>query len=216
MKKKFLYFCLLLTGAVSCTDYLHPEYVDVVSLGATVKSNTLSRDANSSMFRMTSNVDFDAIIVQGSEWLRFEGNDGNRLHCPASTRTIRLRATANLGFPRMGLVTLEAGGRADTLYVKQEGTLQPFVLLRETSLTASPDGGTYSFLVETNLPKRDIQTFIDIEGIESARYEENLLTVVVSPNDGRNDRTFHLDIFCITQWRDKIGSTLTISQKKIQ
>ena len=206
---------MLLCCTVSCTDYLNPEYRDIVALGATNKSVTIDCEPNTCMFRLTSNVDFDAVVVSGSEWLKFEENGADRLPCYASRKNIKLRATANHGFPRMGLVTLEADGRADTLFVKQEGLLEPFVRLQVTELTAAPEGGTYRFVLETNLPARDIYTQADMEGIQSVQYEESTLTVVMSPNDGRNDRHIHLNVYSVTQWREKIGSVLNITQKKL-
>ncbi|MBP5539658.1 MAG: BACON domain-containing protein [Bacteroidales bacterium] len=207
---------ILLFSTISCTDYLSPRYNDIVALGATNKSVTIDAEPNTCMFRLTSNVDFGAYVVSGSEWLKFEENGSDQLLCYASRRNIKLRATANRGFPRMGIVTLEAEGRADTLFVKQEGQLEPFVQLQVTDLTAAPEGGTYRFTLETNLPARDIRTQADMEGILSVTYEESTLTVVMSPNDGRNDRHIHLDVYSITQWREKIGSVLNITQKKIQ
>lgn len=212
---------LTLTAAVcatACTEYLDPRYVEVTELGALVKTDTLSVTADDCTIPVKSNVNFVAKVVKGAEWLSFD-SDNTGVHtrdCDAAVRDISLYSTANTGFPRMALVTLEAGGRSDTVYVMQEGKYSQFVELGVSEITAKPEGGVYFVDVDTNVPARDIVASADNDGVGGTSYGDNVLTVSIAPNNGRNDRTINLKVFCRDEWRREIGNILIIRQKKIQ
>ena len=203
--------------ATACTEYLNPRYVEVTELGAMVKTDTLPVTAGDCIVPLKSNVNFVAKVVKGAEWLSFD-SDNTGVHtrdCDAAVRDISLYSTANTGFPRMALVVLEAGRRSDTVYVMQEGKYSQFVELGVSEITAEPEGGVIFVDVDTNVPARDIFAFADKDGAE-ASYKDNVLTVSVAPNNGRNDRTINLKVFCRDGWRREIGNVLIIRQKKIQ
>ena len=204
--------------ATACTEYLNPRYVEVTELGAMVKTDTLPVTAGDCIVPLKSNVNFVAKVVKGAEWLSFD-SDNMGVHtrdCDAAVRDISLYSTANTGFPRMALVTLEAGGRSDTIYVKQEGKYRQFVELGVSEITARPEGGVYFVDVDTNVPARDIIVSADKDGVAGASYKDNVLTIQMSPNSGRNDRLLNMKVFCLDQWRREIGTVLTIKQKKLQ
>lgn len=202
-------------AAVSCTDFLNPRYVEIVELGATTKIFTISKEVEDCSFGLKSNVDFTARIVQGAEWLGFDGAEGPQISCPASTESIGLHSTANTGFPRMAMVELAAEGRSDTVFVKQEGKYLQMVRLLQDVISVKPEGETVEVDMDTNLPARDIRTSTEDSGVGAVSYKDNILTVNILPNDSRNDRTIRISVYCISQWRDRIGSVLTIKQPKI-
>lgn len=204
--------------ATACTEYLNPRYVEVTELGAMVKTDTLSVTAGDCIIPVKSNVNFVAKVEKGSEWLSFDSGDTgvSSRDCDAAVRDISLYSTANTGFPRMALVVLEAGRRSDTVYVMQEGKYSQFVELGVSEITAEPEGGVIFVDVDTNVPARDIIVSADKDGVAGASYKDNVLTVSVAPNNGRNDRTINLKVFCRDGWRREIGNVLIIRQKKIQ
>lgn len=204
--------------ATACTEYLDPRYVEVTQLGALVKTDTLSVTAGDCIIPVKANVNFVAKVEKGSEWLSFDSDNTGvcSRDCDSAVRDISLYSTANTGFPRMALVTLEAGGRSDTVYVKQEGKYRQFVELGVSEITAEPEGGVYFVDVDTNVPARDIFVSADKDGVDEVSYKDNVLTVSVAPNNGRNDRTINLKVFCRDEWRREIGNILIIRQKKIQ
>lgn len=214
---KISFLILLAAAAAACTDFLNPRYVEITELGATVKENTLSVSADDCTIPIKSNVDFTAKIVKGAEWLSFDSDISgiSSRDCDAFLKEISLYSTANTGFPRMALVTLEANGRSDTAYVRQEGKYGQFVELGVTEITAAPSGGTYTVDVDTNVPVRDIVTSVDRDGVDGTSYKDNVLTIQLSPNNGRNDRKISMKVFCRDEWRREIGTVLTINQEKI-
>ena len=204
--------------ATACTEYLNPRYVEVTELGAMVKTDTLSVTAGDCIIPVRSNVNFVAKVEKGAEWLSFDSGDTgvSFRDCDAAVRDISLYSTANTGFPRMALVVLQAGRRSDTVYVMQEGKYRQFVELGVKEITAEPEGGVYFVDVDTNVPARDIFVSADKDGVDKVTYNDNVLTIQMSPNSGRNDRLLNMKVFCLDQWRREIGTVLTIKQKKLQ
>ena len=56
----------------SCSSPYYPEYVPVVSLGASTSNLICESEEGSCSLNVISNVEYTATIISGSEWLSFK------------------------------------------------------------------------------------------------------------------------------------------------
>ena len=103
-----------------------------------------------------SNQPYDiALINPDNGWLEID-TEGRGTHFTGDDK-FKVIATTNDGFPRMEGIRLWTHNRADTVYIKQEGFMNPELNFSTRSITVLGDGGLATAQLTTNLELEDLQ-----------------------------------------------------------
>lgn len=223
MKKCIIYGISALACLWSCSGKMifdDAQYEPDIKLGAKVKSVECEETFGECSFDIVSNVEYTATIVKGAEWLSFTGNEGVSEQTLRWSSTLGLSFTANRGYRRSGRVVLSAGGRTDTLLIKQRGIFEQELTSDTEAISVPGAGGTFGVGITTNLLKKDFHfETVDTKDYplngkaDKLRYSDGVFSFRVLPSESRDEKTFIVRIYALDDWGEKVKTDITITQE---
>lgn len=224
MRKIFGFIVVATAFLASCSSPYYPEYVPIVSLGASASNLVCENTESTCSLNVISNVEYTATIISGSEWLRFA--DTNALSRTGNGNGVLVfNHRANNHVKRVARLVLAAENRTDTIKIKQKGQVDDFLRVNEedvaeyftldngTRMSVPELGGEYAIRLETSCNDYEISCWcdntsavVDFEVINSVLYfrvKENL--------DGQ-PRILHVELSYIDGWDDKCTYKFSIKQ----
>lgn len=218
MKKIFVTIFALAALCVSCSSPYQPEYVPIISLGANTSALVCENDADQVSLNVISNVEYEASIVSGSEWLSFADTkatsrigDGNEV--------LVFNHRANNNCKRVATLVLRSGSRTETVKIKQKGYWEEFLEFDKSNLTEWQDnfplenntrmnvpetGGEYSILLATSCLDHQISFWTDYpEYVQNFRVENGYLKFKVLANTEGQPHIISVELSYVDGWEDK-------------
>ena len=223
MRKIFGIIVAVSAFLASCTSPYYPEYVPVVSLGASTSALVCETEAGSASLKVISNVDYTATLISGTEWLNF-ADTPEAIRYGSGNTVLVFNHKKNNADKRVAYLVLAAENRTDTVKIKQKSihedslVLNPedkekyFILDNGTRMLVPEAGGVYDDIrLNTSCNDYEISFWTDrpdvlvdfkVEnGVFSFRAKENLdgqpriMTIRLSYVDGWDDvRSLDLSI----------------------
>ena len=200
-------FCLMLL--LFCCACNQGELIDVVELGAVEKELFAPSGTSEGVIPLLTNVPFEACVVDGGDYLLLRGSG----LMPRSRTEIPWHLDANQSFKRTAKVTLSAGTRVDTVFIRQEGALADRVAVEIKSFEVPASGGRYSTAVECfRYPDR---LFLDISSSEAVQavYQNGNLDISVAPSPSRDPKTYTVIVYYLDGWGQRAFDTVVIHQE---
>lgn len=208
---------------VSCVPY-YPEYVTVVSLGASTDDVIVGNEEGTCSFNVISNIDYEALIVDGETWLSFADIDGT-VRKGTGNGVLTFNFRANNHARRVARVVLAAETRRDTVCIKQESAYpeylevnpedveEYFILEEGTRMSVLEDGGQYLLRLQTSCLDHEITCWTDQPHMVSdfAVTNSNLSFRVLKNQEGQ-PRIANVELSYINGWDEKIIYKFSIKQ----
>lgn len=165
-----------------------------------------------------SNQPYDiALINPDNGWLTLD-TEGRGTHFTGDD-LFKVHISTNDGFPRMEGIRLWTRDRADTVYIKQEGFIDPELSFSTRSITVLGDGGQATAQLTTNLELEDlgqqiVYTSSDEGGwISDLDISNGFLILQAAPNaDPEALRNARITLSYRDGWNRTTSSTVYITQ----
>lgn len=165
-----------------------------------------------------SNQPYDiALINPDNGWLTLD-TEGRGTHFTGDD-LFKVHISTNDGFPRMEGIRLWTHDRADTVYIKQEGFINPELSFSTRSITVLGDGGQATAQLTTNLELEDlgqqiVYTSSDEGGwISDLDISNGFLILQAAPNaDPEALRNARITLSYHDGWNRTTSSTVYITQ----
>lgn len=180
-----LIMCLL---ALSCTDKL--AELEIVEFGAQVYEEyemPLSYRSGEIKLEIVSDGEYDAVVTEGTEWIRFENGSASYKGSSADECLV-VCYDANRTVMRSGKVVLSRRHRKVEIEISQVGILSVDFTIGQQNLSIGADGGFLSSKVLTLASPDDIlieTVYLEAEQgewITQAKMENNYLKFNIVPN----------------------------------
>lgn len=186
-----LLMCLL---ALSCTDKL--AELEIVEFGAQVYEEyemPLSYRAGEIKLEIVSDGEYEAVVTEGAEWIRFENGSASYKGSSADECLV-VCYDANRTVMRSGKVVLSRRHRKVEIEISQVGILSVDFTIGQQNLSIGAEGGFLSSKVLTLASPDDIlieTVYLETEQgewITQAKMENNYLKFNVVPNTSSEAR----------------------------
>jgi hypothetical protein len=225
MKKIFGIIVAVSAFMASCSSPYYPEYVPVVSLGASTSALVCENTDSSCSLNVISNVEYTATIISGDEWLSFA--DTESLTRTGNGNTVLVfNHRANNHVKRVARLVLAAETRRDTIKIKQKGQFEDYLdmhpedkaqyltLENGTRLSVPEEGGSYSLRLRTSCLDQELSFWCDRpETITDVKFENKTLSFNVTKNEDGQPRIIMIDVSYIDGWDDKRTYSFSIKQQ---
>ncbi len=226
MKKIFVTVFALALFA-SCSSPYYPEYVPIIALGANTSALVCESDEDQCSLNVISNVDYEATIVSGGEWLSFADTD-SKTRKGSGNGVLLFNHLANNNAKRVAVLTLSSGSRLQTIKIKQKGYLEDFlaldttdenyttyfVLEDNTRMLAVEAEKEYSFRLSTSCQDHEISFATDHpKAIVDFRVDNGYLHFKLNQNNDNMPRIMEVTLSYIDGWGDKVDTTFSIKQE---
>lgn len=208
---------------VSCVPY-NPEYVPVVSLGANTDDVIIGSEAGTCSFNVISNLDYEALIVEGETWLSFEDIEGT-VRPGSGNGVLKFNYRTNNHGRRVARVVLAAETRRDTVCIKQESAypefleIHPadvekyFILEEGTRISVAEEGEFFQLRLQTSCLDHEITCWTDQPHmISDFSIENNLLSFRVLKNQEGQPRIANVELSYINGWDEKVVYGFSVKQ----
>ena len=221
--KKIFVAILAVAALASCSSPYYPEYRPIVSLGAETSNLVVENTEDICRLAIISNVEYNATIISGSEWLSFADTEGT-VRIGSGNEAVEFKHLANLNEKRVARLVLSADTRRDTIKIKQKGRTEDFIEIHDsdkglfemengTRMPIGWEGGEVSFRLRTSCMDHQLSAWSADETIVNGfKFENGLCTFFVSANDELQPRIVLFQISYIDGWGDKRVLELSIRQ----
>ena len=191
MKKIFVIVFAVSAFLASCTSPYYPEYRPIIALGADTSNLICEYTEDYQTLRVISNVEYEATIVSGSEWLKFTDTDAVTRK-GSGNGDIEFKHLQNNNAKRVAHLVLSAGSRRDTINIKQKGRFEEF-------LEVHSDAQLSAWTADTKV-------------VSGFKFENSVCSFRVSANDEQQPRIVFFQISYVDGWDDKQTIELSIRQ----
>ena len=224
MKKIFVMILAVSAYLASCTSPYYPEYHPIIALGAETSNVVLESDENFCKLAIISNVEYDATIISGSEWLSFADTEGT-VRVGSGNEHVEFKHLQNNNNKRVARLVLSAGARRDTINFKQKGRFEDYLAIHDddkvlfsmengTRMPVSWEGGEISFRLRTSCMDHELSAWTsDKTVVNGFKFENGVCTFNVAVNDELQPRIIPFRILYVDGWGDTRTLELSIRQE---
>ena len=223
MKKIFGFILAATAFLASCSSPYYPEYHRVVALGAETSSLVCENTEDFCRLSIIANVEYDATIISGSEWLSFADTEGV-VRTGKGNEIIEFKHMQNNNDKRVARLVLAVDSRRDTIRIKQKGRYEDYLYVHDddkelfsmekgTRMPISWEGGEFSFRLRTTCLDHQLSGWSSDKTILSNfKFENGVCSFFVAANDELQPRivTFHINY--VDGWEDTKTLALSIRQ----
>ncbi len=222
--KKIFVMILAVAALASCSSPYYPEYRPVVSLGASTSNVVLENTEDFCKLSIISNVEYDATIISGSEWLSFADTEGT-VRVGDCNEAVEFKHLQNNNNKRVAYLVLSAGERRDTIKFKQKGRFEDYLTVHDddkelfsmengTRMPIGWEGGEVSFRLRTSCLDHELSAWsADPTIVNGFRFENGVCTFQVASNDELQPRIVIFRISYVDGWDDVQTLQLSIRQE---
>ena len=223
MKKIFGFILAATAFLASCSSPYYPEYHRVVALGAETSNLVCENTEDFCRLSIIANVEYDATIISGSEWLSFADTEGV-VRTGKGNEIIEFKHMQNNNDKRVARLVLAVDSRRDTIRIKQKGRYEDYLYVHDddkelfsmekgTRMPISWEGGEFSFRLRTTCLDHQLSGWSSDKTILSNfKFENGVCSFFVAANDELQPRivTFHINY--VDGWEDTKTLALSIRQ----
>ena len=227
--KKIFVIILSVMALASCSSPYYPEYRPVIALGAETSGLVCENTEDNVELRVISNVSYDAVLISGTEWLKFVDADGEVLSdtsIPGSGNTaLKFKHLQNNNEKRVAHLVLCADTRRDTVKIKQKGRYEDYLDIHEddkdlfsmengTRMPVKWEGGEVSFRLRTSCMDHQLSAWTSDKTIVSGfKFQNGLFSFFVGSNDEQQPRVATIRISYVDGWEDTKTLEVSIRQE---
>ena len=223
MKKIFVIVLAVSAFLASCSSPYYPEYHKVVSLGAETSNLVCENTEDFCSLSIISNVEYNATIISGSEWLSFADTKGVVRPGKGNER-LEFKHMQNNNDKRVARLVLSSGERRDTVKIKQKGRFEDYLAIHDddkelvsmengTRIPVSWEGGEISFRLRTSCLDYELSGWSSDKTILNGfKFENSVCTFNVAANDEKQPRIVTFQILYVDGWEDTKVKELSIRQ----
>ena len=224
MKKIYVLILAVAAFVVSCSSPYYPEYVPIIALGISADDVVCEATEGDCTVSVISNVEYDATIISGCEWLSFADTDAYTRKGNGNS-VLKFKHFQNNNDKRVARVVVSSGSRTDTVKIKQKGCYLDELAIHETSpelftlekgtrMEVSWEGGDYSFRVRTGALSHNLKTWTPNPNvITKFNVENNVVTLTVAQNNELQPRIVNFQVSYIDGWDEEQVLSLSIRQQ---
>ena len=222
--KKIFVMILAVAALASCSSPYYPEYRPIVSLGASTSNVVLENTEDFCKLSIISNVEYDATIISGSEWLSFADTEGT-VRVGNCNEAVEFKHLQNNNNKRVAYLVLSAGERRDTIRFKQKGRFEDYLTVHDddkelfsmekgTRMPIGWEGGEVSFRLRTSCLDHELSAWsADPTIVNGFKFENGVCTFQVAANDELQPRIVLFRILYVDGWDDVQTLQLSIRQE---
>lgn len=222
--KKIFVMILAVAALASCSSPYYPEYRPIVSLGASTSNVVLENTEDFCKLSIISNVEYDATIISGSEWLSFADTEGT-VRVGNRNEAVEFKHLQNNNNKRVAYLVLSAGERRDTIRFKQKGRFEDYLTVHDddkelfsmekgTRMPIGWEGGEVSFRLRTSCLDHELSAWsADPTIVNGFKFENGVCTFQVAANDELQPRIVLFRILYVDGWDDVQTLQLSIRQE---
>ena len=223
--KKIFVMILAVVALASCSSPYYPEYRPIVALGAETSALVVDNTEDFCKLAIISNVEYNATIVSGSEWLSFTDTEGT-VRVGSGNEAIEFRHLQNNNEKRAACLVLSSDTRRDTVKIKQKGRFEDYLALHDedktklftledsTRMEVDYAGGEQSFRLRTSCLDYQLSGWsADKNILNDFKFENGVCSFFVAENNEQQPRIVAFHISYIDGWGDKKTLELSIRQK---
>ena len=223
MKKIFGFILAASAFLASCSSPYYPEYHRVVALGAETSNLVVENTEDFCKLSIISNVEYDATIISGSEWLSFADTEG-AVRSSKGNGVIEFKHMQNNNQKRVARLVLSADARRDTVKIKQKGRYEDFLYIHDddkelfsmengTRMPVAWEGGEISFRLRTTCLDHQLSGWSSDKTIVNGfKFENGVCSFFVAANDELQPRIVTINISYVDGWEDTKTLALSIRQ----
>lgn len=225
MKKIFGIIVAVSAFMASCSSPYYPEYVPIVSLGASTSALVCENTDSSCSLNVISNVEYTATIISGEEWLSF-ADTKSLTRKGFGNSVLVFNHRANNHDKRVARLVLAADTRRDTIKIKQKGQFEDYIdmhpedktefltLEKGTRLLVPEEGGSYSLRLRTSCLDQELIFWTDRpEVVTDVKFENKIISFRVNKNEDGQPRIIQIELSYIDGWDDKKSYSFSIKQQ---
>ena len=225
MKKIIVMVLSFSAFLASCSAPYYPEYVPVVSLGASTRALVVENDENTCALNVISNMEYTASIISGYEWLSFTDTDSTVRKGTGNT-VLEFKHFANNHDKRVAYLVLAAESRRDTIRIKQKGNFEDFLEMhpddQEQYLTMEsgtrmlvPElGGEYQLRLKTSCQDHEVKCWTDTpNSVVDFAVENKVLSFRVKQNVEGQPIIIRVKLSYVDGWDDTHSYEFSIKQQ---
>lgn len=222
--KKIFVMILAVAALASCSSPYYPEYRPIVSLGASTSNVVLENTEDFCKLSIISNVEYDATIISGSEWLSFADTEG-AVRRSKGNEHVEFKHLQNNNDKRVARLVLSAGERRDTIKFKQKGRFEDYIAIHDddkemfsmddgTRMPVGWEGGEITFRLRTSCLDHELSAWsADPTIVNGFKFENGVCTFNVAANDELQPRIVLFRISYVDGWDDVVSLELSIRQE---
>ena len=227
MKKIFVIILAVSAFMASCSSPYYPEYVRVVSLGASTSNLICENTEDYCSLSVISNVEYDATLISGTEWLSFADTDATSIKS-SGNGILEFKHLQNNNVKRVAHLVLSADARRDTIRIKQKGRFEEFLEIHAddqskfsledgTRMPVAWEGGDISVRLRTTCLDHQLSGWTsDNTVVSNFRFENGVFTFNVAANDEQQPRIVTIQVSYIDGWEDKQILEFSIRQNYLE
>ena len=171
-----------------------------------------------------SNIEYEATIISGSEWLSFVDTEGV-VRPGKGNEALHFKHKQNNNDKRVARLVLSSHSRRDTIKIKQKGRFEDYIAIHDddkelfsmdngTRMPIPWDGGEFSFRLRTSCMDHELSAWSsDNTIVNGFKFENGLCTFFVAANDELQPRIVTFRISYVDGWDDVRTLELSIRQE---
>ena len=222
--KKIFVTILTVAALASCSSPYYPEYRPLVALGAETSNLVCENTEDYCKLAVIANVEYDATIISGSEWLSFADTEG-LVRPGKGNEAIEFKHLQNNNDKRVARLVLSADTRRDTIKIKQKGRFEDYLTIHDddkglfemengTRIPIAWEGGEISFRLRTSCMDHELSGWSsDDTVLNGFKFENGLCSFFVAANDEQQPRIITFRISYVDGWEDTRTLELSIRQQ---
>ena len=225
MKKIFGIIVAVSAFLASCSSPYYPEYVKIVSLGATTSSLICEREEGAAKLNVYSNVEYTATITSGSEWLSFADTEGE-VRTGNGNTVLVFNHLQNNNEKRVAYLVLAAENRRDTIKIKQKSIFEDYLEIhpedkaelfladKNTRMELPELGGQFELRLRTSAQSDAISFWTDrTDALVDMKVENSVLSFSVKENLDGQPRLMTIRLSYVDGWDDVKTLDVLLKQK---
>lgn len=221
--KKIFVTILAVVAFASCTSPYYPEYRPVVALGAETSNLVVENTEDVCRLAVISNIEYEATIISGSEWLSFVDTEGV-VRPGKGNEALHFKHKQNNNDKRVARLVLSSHSRRDTIKIKQKGRFEDFIAIHDddkelfglengTRMEIPWEGGEFSFRLRTSCMDHELSAWSSDKTIVNGfKFENGVCSFFVAANDELQPRIVIFRISYVDGWDDVRTLELSIRQ----
>ena len=224
MRKISLLIAAVSALMISCSSPYYPEYVPVISLGASTNNLICESEEGIASLSILSNTDYTATLVSGNDWLRF-ADEESFVRNGHGNDVLEFVINANNHDKRVAELVLAVGDYKKSIKIKQKGFFEDYLdihpedkaniltLMDNTRMSISVVGGDFSLRLRTSCLDHQIKLSADHDtAITSSKVENKTLHFSVSENDEGQPRVVNVTLSYVDGWGDTQSIKFSFTQ----
>ena len=224
MRKISLLIAAVSALMISCSSPYYPEYVPVISLGASTNNLICEKEEGIASLSVLSNTDYTATLVSGNDWVRFAEEDP-AVRNGHGNDVLEFVINANNHDKRVAELVLAVGDYKKSIKIKQKGCFDDYLdihpddkankltLMNNTRMQVSVKGGDFKLRLYTSCLDQQLKVSVDHDtAVSSSSIENKTLHFTISENEEGQPRIVNITLSYVDGWGDTQSLTFSFTQ----